>query len=138
MFLIFYEDQACFLQSVLQFSMINHINQRTYIFGHNLQEKRFPATSKTMPQNVIATSTKNSCDMHMDTKKKCIKVAGHFACGIAQCAEEALIHIIQENNHTEICAITTPQLHFFTSKFKENLRTLQGLLNIFKEFSLIY
>ena len=32
--------------------------------------KRFPATSKTTPQNVIAMSAKNSPDMHTDTGKK--------------------------------------------------------------------
>lgn len=36
----------------------------------------------------------NSFEMHTDTGKKYIKVAGHFASGIAQCAGEALIHII--------------------------------------------
>lgn len=83
-------------------------------------------------------SAKNSFEMHTDTGKIYIKVDGHFAYGIAQCAEEDLIHIIKKNNYTQICAITTPQLHFFTSNFEEKLRTLQGLLKIFKEFSMIY
>lgn len=86
-------------------------------------------------------SAMNSCDVHTDTGKKYIKFAGHFACGVAQCAEdceEVLIHIIKKNNYTQICAITTPQLHFFTSNFEEKLRTLQGFLEIFKEFSTIY